>query len=1501
MSELSKNQLTQENNNSFPNNNTGYITPTLLRTFNQNMIDSLVDEQQYNVDSASFNMRINVLDPSGSAQAIGSLEQTSASLNLYTASQNSFNSSATASIVALQNFSSSLDTTFATDVELSASVSALSASVAVTDLAQSSSIAALQQFSSSLDATYATDAELSASASTLQDNINTLSSSVAVTTLGLSSSVAALQQFSSSLDSTFATDAQLSASASTLQNDINTRLLTSSFQSYTQSISTQIAGLGQVIATKLNTSSFNSYTQSVVNPLIAATASYAQTTYVVSVSESIAATDFTQSQQIAALQGVSGSYATTGSNTFNGNQIISGNLNIAGNITAVSASFTYVTTIFETASVIFSSGSNQLGDELTDVQTLSGSVEVEGALFVNGVHVQTSSFDASGYLLTSSFNQYTESAASNTSASINSATQSLSSSIAVTTNNLDLEVNGKLDSGSFNAYTESNDTKVNALIAQTGSYAISSSVASAINSLSASVDLTYATKTELSASASILQNGINSKVENSTFNSYTQSQTAINQALTAQIATRLTTASFNSYTSSNDSKVNSLIAATGSYITSAQTSSMSVLSSSYAVTASYALNSTPIDSGSFVTTSSFNSYTQSASDNVSASINEATQSLSSSIAVTTNGLDLEVNGKLDSSSFNSYTQSNDSVVNALVAATSSYVTEAETGSFITSAQTSSMSVLSSSYSETASFALNVTPTDVSPFLSASTFNAYTQSNDSKVNSLIEKTGSYATTGSNTFIGNQIISGNLNISGSITATSGTFQYVETVFETASTIYSSGSNQFGDDSDDVQTLYGSVRVINALTASKLEVNGVTDLNGVLDVSNDATFRGDVLIQSSGEQKLKMRSTSGGGVSQGFDLLIETSSFIIRDETHDIDFFDFDYNSENTDHTLKLEANRFELNSGSLGVSGSFTASLAEGYVWVGGVGNVSTAISTASLATDTGAYLTTASFNSYTSSESSNVSASINSATSSLSASLTLTDNEKLTTSSFNSYTASESLNVSASINSATSSLSASLTLTDNSKLNTGSFNTYTSSIATQISGLGTAIAGKVSLNSPTNPQTITGSLIISGSSTNGGGETLRLLGGPNPATDLALHVLSGSVEITTPQGNGAHFYSNAPITSSNLRINGTAVIKDLFVSGTWGGTGSGSLFVENSITASVISASQYIGIIESASYAVTASFALNAGASVDTGSFATTGSNRFIGNQTITGSVILSSSADIELTVIGNTIVSGNLVVTGSNINLEVDAPALSIGVTNVKTLLDATASGVITSEDIYRTGAGPTGDLSGVRLQTLSGSDTTGDTLLSRISTGVNRHTSTQMTGSVVNTTILSQWATGSAGGRVTYGSTITANAQSASATITLSAGNGAANFAGGTASLQAGRVNIGTTGATITSTGSWTHNGSFVTSQGITSNNGGITATSGSINGEFRVNGSINITGSNPTIQSGSLSGSLVSTLGDTYTSTPQGNFIVTIDSASMATLLSGATANANTLYFVI
>lgn len=81
---------------------------------------------------------------------------------------------------------------------------------------------------------------------------------------------------------------------------------------------------------------------------------------------------------------------------------ITGSLDITGNITATSASFTYLETIYETASVIYSSGSNQLGDELSDIQILSGSVQVQGELLVNGVAVVTGSVNRDGLITTGS-------------------------------------------------------------------------------------------------------------------------------------------------------------------------------------------------------------------------------------------------------------------------------------------------------------------------------------------------------------------------------------------------------------------------------------------------------------------------------------------------------------------------------------------------------------------------------------------------------------------------------------------------------------------------------------------------------------------------------------------------------------------------------------------------------------------------------------------------------------------------------------------------------------------------------------------------------------------------------------------------------------------------------------------------------------------------------------------------------------------------------------------
>jgi hypothetical protein len=228
----------------------------------------------------------------------------------------------------------------------------------------------------------------------------------------------------------------------------------------------------------------------------------------------------------------------------------------------------------------------------------------------------------------------------------------------------------------------------------------------------------------------------------------------------------VTTASFNAYTSSNDSRVNSLISQTGSYVTETE-------SGSFMITGSVAGDTLTFTKGNG---SQFS--LQVATGSVPAGTISGSQQIVDLGFATTGS----VNTKLDTGSFNSYTSSQAAYDIFLV---DLIATKVDTGSF----------------------------------------NAYTSSNDSKVNSLIAATGSYvtesetgsfATTGSNNFVGQQNINGSANITGSlnvtgeITALSASITYLETIYQTSSVIFSSGSNILGDEAGDTQTLWGKIEI-------------------------------------------------------------------------------------------------------------------------------------------------------------------------------------------------------------------------------------------------------------------------------------------------------------------------------------------------------------------------------------------------------------------------------------------------------------------------------------------------------------------------------------------------------------------------------------------------------------------------------------------------------------------------------------------------------------------
>jgi hypothetical protein len=463
---------------------------------------------------------------------------------------------------------------------------------------------------------------------------------------------------------------------------------------------------------------------------------------------------------------------------------------------------------------------------------------------------------------------------------------------------------------------------------------------------------------------------------------------------------------------------------------------------------------------------------------------------------------------------------------------------------------------------------------------------------------------------------------------------------------------------------------------------------------------------------------------------------------------------------------------------------------------------------------------------------------------------------------------------------------------------------------------------------------------------------------NTSQTSSMTVLSSSFATT------ASFALNVPITASYAISSSQATSASYAVTASHATnipvTASYAISASQASTASFLlgsiesasfaqTASFLLGSIATASFAFTASFALNA-TGVTTASFnAYTASNDSKVDSLInkTGSFITTGSSA------GTQNITGSLIISGATFNGKIEAPALVLATTTLDTLFESTAStsasSVISQIDFTRIGAGPTGDSTGVRLQTLSGSDSTGDTLLSRVTTNINRHTTTAMTGSVVNTVVQSTWATGSGGTRVSYASTITANAQSASATITLSAGNAASSNTGGTASIAAGLIRIGTSVSnTISSTGSFgsmilvaplntpalsIRSGSFelTTPQGSGSfySNCPITSSGLRINGEALVNdliisgvfsgnsslqvkgntsltGSIRLSGSgdyfitsNNSLYTG-LSGSLINNLGSVYTASSAVNHVVNVGSASYAFLLQNGLTDPNTLYFV-
>jgi hypothetical protein len=375
--------------------------------------------------------------------------------------------------------------------------------------------------------------------------------------------------------------------------------------------------------------------------------------------------------------------------------------------------------------------------------------------------------------------------------------------------------NNFVTTGSFNAYTQSTNIRLNNIESTTAS--------------------------------------LNISVSN--INTYTASQDTKNLAIA-------------SYTASNDTKWNTLGGQTGSFVTESE-------SGSFLITASVNLNTITFTKGNASTfsitvntgsggggttdISSLNAYTAS-QDTKNLAVGYSTSSLNSFTASNAN------------TSLNSYTASNDTKWSNLATTTASfsssvnqlnqYTASASSSIFNINAYTSSQDAknLAVGYSTASlnSFTASNANTSLNTYTasqdtknlavgySTASLNSYTSSQDTKNSTLANVTaslqgqltnigsqsGSWITESETASFARTNVNNNFSVNQTftnITAVSASFQYVQTTYETSSVIYSSGSNQFGDAIDDVQTLIGLVRV-----SGSQEITGSLRVTGTLTAS-------------------------------------------------------------------------------------------------------------------------------------------------------------------------------------------------------------------------------------------------------------------------------------------------------------------------------------------------------------------------------------------------------------------------------------------------------------------------------------------------------------------------------------------------------------------------------------------------------------------------------------------------------------------------------------------
>ena len=300
MSQISKQALIVDNNQSFPTNNAGEITPSDLRAFNVNMIDSLVNEIPYQSFTASVTNSINLLNAFTQSQ-----QPSFTALNQFTASQLTINSgynaatqSLSASIAPLQPQIDGLKTWTGSINQISDDgiVQGYSTRLHFYGLVSASIVPNVNGAIASIDILQDSTKATTSSVNVLTSSINQLNAQTAsaLNSIGLlSSQTASYNLYTASFNSyTASTNNTLNAYSASF---FNLNAFTASAGISISNLNLATASLSNLIDTKLSTSSFNSYTAS-------------------------------SNTSLDSLSSKTGSYATTGSNVFSGSQTFTGSI-----------------------------------------------------------------------------------------------------------------------------------------------------------------------------------------------------------------------------------------------------------------------------------------------------------------------------------------------------------------------------------------------------------------------------------------------------------------------------------------------------------------------------------------------------------------------------------------------------------------------------------------------------------------------------------------------------------------------------------------------------------------------------------------------------------------------------------------------------------------------------------------------------------------------------------------------------------------------------------------------------------------------------------------------------------------------------------------------------------------------------------------------------------------------------------------------------------------------